>query len=162
MLFSAVIRRSSAQQINFGLIIALLLLISTAAVFYRQIDRLQANQRSIQHSYEVRSSLDAVLSTLKDAETGQRGYIITGENQYLEPYQAAIGQIDPQLAQLRLLTAHDPQQQARLAKVEITIDQRLALIHESIDLRRNSGKAAAEQLIVSGRGKALMDSIRQQ
>ncbi|MBD2088726.1 CHASE3 domain-containing protein [Microcoleus sp. FACHB-1515] len=162
-------RRSPARYIHFGLITALLLLISTAATFYYHIHRLQANEQAIQHSYQVRSSLDAVLSTLKDAETGQRGYIITGEAQYLEPYQTAIAQIDAQLGELRTLvspsdslTAHDSQQQARLAQVETTIEARLAVLRSAIEARRKSGETAAEEMVRSGQGKALMDSTRQQ
>lgn len=162
-------RRSPAYYINFGLVTALLLLISTGTAFCYHINRLQANARSIQHSYELRSSLDAVLSTLKDAETGQRGYIITGEEQYLEPYQIAIAQIDAQLRELRILVsqrdslrADDSQQQAHLANLETTIASRLAIIRTSIDQRRRSGRAAADEMVRSGQGKALMDSIRQQ
>ena len=155
-------RRSTAQQINLGLAIALLLLIISAVVFHFNIDRLQANEGWVHHTYEVQSTLEATLSTLKDAETGQRGYVITGDERYLEPYQTAIAQLDNHLNRLRSLTSDNPSQQQRLTTVETTIAQRMANIRETIDRRRTQGRIAAEQLILTGRGKALMDSVRQQ
>jgi CHASE3 domain sensor protein len=155
-------RRSTAQQINLGLAIALLLLIISAVVFHFNIARLQANEGWVHHTYEVQSTLEATLSTLKDAETGQRGYVITGDERYLEPYQTAIAQLDNHLNRLRSLTSDNPSQQQRLTTVETTIAQRMANIRETIDRRRTQGRIAAEQLILTGRGKALMDSVRQQ
>ena len=62
---------------------------------------------------------------IKDAETGQREYLITGEGRYLEPYYAAISSIDERLERLKTLTTDNPSQQSRLASLKAVIDEQV-------------------------------------
>ena len=95
-----------------------------------------------------------------DAETGQRGYILTGEERYLEPYQRALQSLDSQIAKLRADLADDPEQLARLNRVEPLIRDKLAELAEGIRLRQQQGLNPALERIQTDRGKALMEQIR--
>ena len=97
---------------------------------------------------------------MKDAETGQRGYVITGETSYLEPYQGAHEAVDQKLKRLLELTADSPIQQRRLAAIEPLVAAKFAELQATIDLRRTKGFAAAAQEVLTDRGKNAMDSIR--
>jgi methyl-accepting chemotaxis protein len=97
---------------------------------------------------------------LKDAETGQRGYIITGVDSYLEPYQSALAAIKSTVENVRKLTADNPNQQRRLAALSPLIDAKLAELKQTIDLRRSEGFDAATKVVLSNVGKTAMDQIR--
>ena len=97
---------------------------------------------------------------MQDAETGQRGYIVTGEDRYLDPYRSATAAIDGKLRDLKELTADNPAQQRRLETLGPLVSQKLGELKETIDLRRDKGVDAARQVVLSDRGKTLMDQIR--
>jgi PAS domain S-box-containing protein len=109
----------------------------------------------------VIDQFDALLSSLKDAETGQRGYIITGNPAYLEPYQASLGVFPHRLADLRRLTADNPAQQQRLDALMPLIAAKLANLKETIGVREAHGFAAARAAVMVQSGKQLMDDIRE-
>src|ERR1700730_14103620 len=108
----------------FGL--AALTLVIIALISYRNASRLIENDVWVAHTHQVRAELADLLSELKDAETGQRGYIITGEDSYLAPYQSALLAIKSTLDDVRRLTSDNPNQQRRLASVAPLIDAKLA------------------------------------
>ena len=138
------------------------LLIFNAATSYRNTLKLVENERWVSHTHQVLTELEATLSTLKDAETGQRGYLLTGEERYLEPYYSAIARINQQLAELQQLTADNNRQQQRLRDLKIAIDSKLADLETTLNLRRKENLAAAVRQIKTGRGKQIMGDIRQQ
>ncbi len=143
---------------GFGLLLAILLVVGF--VSYRNTLKLIRDGNLVAHSHEVLDELDGTLSSVKDAETGQRGFIITGDEEYLRPYTAALPAIGRHLMRLKELTEGDASQRLKLTELESKIAARLALINDSIDLRKASGFAAAEQVVSSGRGKKIMDDIR--
>src|SRR5215831_16355826 len=97
--------QSVENKIKIGVGIVLAALIANAALSYRATRILINNDRLVFHTHPVLTSLEVVLSTLKDAETGERGYIITDSTDYLEPYRSAVHQIDEDLQTLKELTA---------------------------------------------------------
>ncbi len=103
--------------------------------------------------------LQQVLSWLQDAETGHRGYVISGSEEYLEPYSNAAKSLDAEMAELRALLI-DTTQQRRLTSLESVATRRLDVIDEGIRTRRERGRDPAIALVLTGRGKALMDSVR--
>src|SRR6202521_370809 len=148
-------------KIGAGFGLALVIFVIVGAVSYRStVELIEASNWS-KHTYQVLTQLEAVLSLLKDAETGQRGYVITGEESYLEPYQGALGKIDQSLQDVRKLTEDNPRQQQRLDVLDPLVKNRLAEAKEAIDLRRSKGSEAATQHLKTGKGKALMDETRQ-
>ncbi|HVT04544.1 MAG TPA: CHASE3 domain-containing protein [Thermoanaerobaculia bacterium] len=143
---------------GFGL--AIVTFVTVSVVSYRETMRLIAASEWRKHTYEVLGQLGETLSLLKDVESGQRGYALIGEDKYLEPYLAAVDRIEPGIQSIRKLTADNERQQQRLDTLEPLVKSRLAFTAESIESRRAHGAEAALELIKTGRGKVLMDQIR--
>ncbi|HSF72653.1 MAG TPA: CHASE3 domain-containing protein, partial [Microcoleus sp.] len=155
-------KQSLTRQITAGIGMAVALLILNAATSYRNTLKLVENERWVSHTHQVLTELEATLSTLKDAETGQRGYLLTGEERYLEPYHSAIARINQQVVGLQQLTADNNRQQQRIRDLKIAINSKLAELQETINLRRQQNLEAALRQVKSGRGKQIMGDIRQQ
>jgi CHASE3 domain sensor protein len=143
---------------GFGL--SALTLVLIAVVSYRNANLLIENDALVEHSHQVRLELADVLSVMKDAETGQRGFVITGDDSYLEPYKAALSEIQTVMTDVRKLTADSADQQRRLSSVAPVVDAKLAELKQVIDLRRTQGFDAATKLVVTNAGKTHMDQIR--
>jgi methyl-accepting chemotaxis protein len=143
---------------GFGLALAVLLVVG--AVSYDSTTKLTRSADWVQHTHEVITSLDELLSATKDAETGQRGYVITGEARYLEPYNTARDTVDQKLNHVRALTSDSPIQQQRLQALEPLVDSKFTELQVVIELRKTKGFAAASQEILTDKGKAAMDAIR--
>ncbi|MEG4535316.1 CHASE3 domain-containing protein [Microcoleus sp. D2_18a_D3] len=155
-------KQSLTRQITAGIGMAVALLIFNATTSYRNTLKLVENERRVGHTHRVLTELEATLSTLKDAETGQRGYLLTGEERYLEPYHSAIARINEQVVELQQLTADNNRQQQRIRNLKIAIDSKLAELEGTINLRRQQKLEAALREVKSGRGKQIMGGIRQQ
>ena len=153
-------RWSIGKKIGSGFGLALLALTIVGAVSYDGTSKLIDSAAWVRHTREVLEGLDELLSAMKDAETGQRGYIITGEARYLEPYQGAREAVDQKLKYLLESTADNPIQQRRLAAIEPLFVSKFAELQETIDLRRTKGFGAAAQEVLTDKGKDAMDSIR--
>jgi methyl-accepting chemotaxis protein len=153
-------RWSIGKKIGSGFGSAVLALIIVGAVSYDSTIKLIDSAEWVRHTHEVINGLDEVLSGMKDAETGQRGYVITGEARYLEPYEGARAVVDQKLKSLRELTADNRVHQQRLTAIEPLVNSKFAELQETIDLRRTKGFEAAEQVVASDKGKNVMDSIR--
>src|SRR4051794_8090451 len=97
---------------GFGLAAFTLVVISTLS--YRNASLLIETERWVAHTHQVRTEFADLLSQVKDAETGQRGYIISGEDSYIEPYQAALTAIRTTLTDVKRQTSDNPNQQRRL------------------------------------------------
>jgi CHASE3 domain sensor protein len=143
---------------GFGL--SAMVLIAVAVVSYRNAHLLIENDGWVEHSHQVRIEFSGLLSDMKDAETGQRGYLLTGDENYLAPYSAAQGSIQSTLADLRKLTADNPNQQQRLANLSKTIDGKMVELKQTIDLRRAQGFDAALKVVLTNAGKVYMDEAR--
>jgi methyl-accepting chemotaxis protein len=153
------------MKIGAGFALALAILVAIGTVTYRSTSKLTETAEWVAHTYRVLDELEGVLSGMKDAETGQRGYILTGDEKYLEPYSGAQVSVDQGVKSLRDLTKDNVNQQRRLDILEPLIDGnegKFALLQETIDLRKDSTKGfqAALQLIRTDKGKNVMDEIR--
>lgn len=113
------------------------------------------------HTYIVIHQLDELLSALKDADIGQRGFIITGEDKYLEPYHNSLAVISEKRASLRSLTKNNPVQQKHLDGVEPLIEKKLLILKAAIENRRSMGSQTATSLLALDSGKKIMDDIRE-
>jgi signal transduction histidine kinase/CheY-like chemotaxis protein/CHASE3 domain sensor protein len=145
-----------------GLAAAIIFFLATGAVAYFNFQTLKADSALVIHTGDTLTALDDVLSMVKDAETGQRGYLLTGKDSYLDPYNAAVQEIGPGLDALQRLTIDNPTQQDRLGSLKQRIGAKLAELKQTIDLRQNQGQAAALAVVQSDRGKQDMDAIRDQ
>ncbi|MEH1845775.1 MAG: GAF domain-containing protein [Nostoc sp.] len=143
---------------GFGLASAILVLIGV--ISYQNTRILIDTNYQVQKTQEKINKLEELLSEMKDAETGQRGYILTGQESYLEPYQAVVGNIDQKIVELKDLIANQPSEQQQFATLESLIAAKLAILKQTIYLRQNQGFEAALHLIQTNQGKNLMDDIR--
>ncbi|RRU15264.1 response regulator [Stenotrophomonas sp. 278] len=111
-------------------------------------------------SQETMTALGDVLSAVQDAETGQRGYLLTGNEAYLEPYETALRDANTRLEAMQRALAYDPAQSERLQLLKRGVQAKMEELHETIELRRTQGFEAALTVVNSNRGKAAMDDIR--
>jgi methyl-accepting chemotaxis protein len=147
------------KKIAAGFAVLFLLFVGIGSVAYRSIDMLTQTSYRVAHTQTVLRDVDELISGLRQAETGQRGFIITGEDPYLDPYRRAIIAVPKSFQELRELTADNPHQQRRLAAAEPLVQERLDHLKEGIDVRREAGLEPAAKLIQRGEGKRLMDEL---
>ncbi|MCU1279834.1 MAG: histidine kinase [bacterium] len=148
------------KKIAAGFALSFLTLAAVGAVAYRAIATLTTTSYRVAHTHEVLEHIASVLSLLKDAETGQRGFVITGDEGFLEPYHGAVQSLDRTLHELRELTRDNDSQQKRLDDVETAASAKLAELKRVIDVRRGGAMADAVKMIQAGEGKRVMDEIR--
>jgi PAS domain S-box-containing protein len=139
---------------------ALLLIMILQLLPERDFERARDAEHLVQHSLQVLRASEQLLSTMQDAETGQRGYLITGENSYLQPYEAALSTQGQARRNLRQLTADNSGQQARITKLDRLVETRLAGLSRIIALYRTEGRDAAMAAVATDEGKRTMDEIR--
>jgi PAS domain S-box-containing protein len=141
-----------------GLVV--LILVAESALFYSIWASFSASEQWSIHTHEVLEKIESFLSEMKDAETGQRGYLLTGKDQYLEPYGTAVQAIPVQFEELRKLTSDNPSQQSRIKTLRALMTAKLAELMETIELRRTRGAGQALEVVSTGRGQQIMDQIR--
>ena len=142
-----------------GAVLALALAIGIA-VDVANIERLRTQSGWVSHTHEVRSSLEKILSDLKDAESGQRGYVITGDERYLRPYDEAAVAFATDTARLEALTADNPAQAPSIAELRAHAHAKLAELAESIRARREQGFDSARAIVATDRGRVEMEALR--
>lgn len=144
----------------------ILLLITSLVVgssMYSQIslrnieNRTSARARARQAVVE----LETLLSKVKDAETGERGFIITGREAYLTPYETAQFSIPNQIQRLKESLKSQPDQIGRLMALEPLIEMKLNELQDAVEARRTKGFAAAHKIVQTDRGATLMERIRE-
>ncbi len=146
--------------ISAGLVVSLAILAAAGLQSVRNIRAVAEADKREWHSYVVIQTLERLLSVLKDTETGQRGYLLTGEEKYLEPYLAGLDLVQTNLVSLKQLTRDNVRQQQRLAGIEAPIQEKLVEMQQTIELRRTQGLPAALAVVSTDKGRTLMDQIR--
>jgi signal transduction histidine kinase/CheY-like chemotaxis protein len=140
--------------IGFGLV----LVAGSAAAF--MVLRIADAERWVGHTFEVRQVASNLLSDLQDAETGQRGFLLTERSAYLQPFDRAISSIHAAVDRLRGLTSDNHDQQERLSGLEPVIDAKLDELRKTVALVRQGQRDEALAVVKLDRGKELMDDIR--
>jgi CHASE3 domain sensor protein len=130
------------------------------ALTYTGVRQTQQSRVLVAHARDVVEHLHTVLSTMQDAETGQRGYILTGTPQYLEPYDHAVAELRADTTALRALTRENLEEQPQLDSLNALIRVKMTELAEAIDLRRTAGLIPTLAVVQTDRGKQTMDSIR--
>ncbi|MCS0502942.1 response regulator [Ancylobacter mangrovi] len=145
-----------------GLLGAIVFFLLSGTIAYLNLQALKDNSQRIFHSHEVIVALAAIRSSAQDAETGQRGFLLTNDEKYLEPYQLALAAIPAKIDEVAELTSDNPSQKPKLALLRLHVAAKLAELGETINLRRTEGLPAALAVVNSDRGKVEMDAIRTQ
>ena len=108
----------------------------------------------------VQLAAEVLLSTLKDAETGQRGYLLTGDPAYLAPYDAALARLDADFAHLEATPLADPKRAGRIRRIRDLATVKLRELDRTVTLRQSGDAAAALAAVRTNRGRLEMDAIR--
>jgi len=148
------------KSLLLGFAALLLLLAVDAGMTLHTAARLRVSQRRIAEVAGIRIELRALLAAYVDAETGQRGYLLTGDEAYLQPYEAARAALA--LSDLRLKSLLTPEKQlAELrGRIEELGSQKMAVLAQAVSEQRAHGPETALAVVREGRGKGMMDSIR--
>ena len=149
----------STHKIVASLAVAVLLVAVGVVVSFWTFRQIAESAEARKHSSMVLNSANDLLSSLKDAETGQRGFLLTGNESFLEPYLGARDHIGGLLNELRQLTLISVAHQY-LDAIASLIDAKLAELSHTIELRRNNDMTTVLAVVRGGQGKQLMDSIR--
>lgn len=148
------------RLIVIGFAFALGMVISMAWWQWRQATRANEMLVWVAHAREVRYELSALLACLQDIETGERGFVVTGDPAFLAPFLASRARVNDQFRAVRTLTRDNARQQAHCDTLGPLIARRVALSQRNVDLRQRSGFEAAQREVASGSGKAVMDALR--
>jgi CheY-like chemotaxis protein/signal transduction histidine kinase/CHASE3 domain sensor protein len=160
---TAVDRKSGLDPVVvLGLVGVLLFFLVSGFIAYRNLQTLRENNQKIIHTHEVIVALGQLLSSVQDAESGQRGFVLTANERYLDPYNAAVRAIPLQIGRISQLTADNPAQQVRLEPLRLHVDAKLAELRSTIEVRRTQGMEAALAIVNQDRGKVEMEAIRSQ
>lgn len=136
----------------------LALVVGTSALL---VELQQSGDETVRHSLIVKNRLGEVLSVIQDAETGRRGYLLTGDREYLEPYDNAVGRLGPALMELGDATKANPAHREGFAKLRVLIDAKMGELRNTIG-EREAGNAVGALAVVHGdSGESLLKQIRQ-
>lgn len=156
-------RRSSLSfpqrmLVGFGLIFVVS--VTAYAASYQVVRSLIDTNRWVEHTQEVRAELTGLQSVMEDVETGQRGYLLTGQPRYMEPYDAALQQVDVRLRNLTRLTVDNREQQRQLPLLQAAIQHKLEEVGLTLRLYHQHRYTEVQKTILSDQGKTQMDIIR--
>jgi PAS domain S-box-containing protein len=140
--------------------IAVLVLATFVALSFRQWELYRTANSDAARSREILTAIDNIQATLVDAETGQRGYLLTGDSSYLEPYNRALQEFPNDLATLKRLFAERGRGSEEVDQLTVLANSKLDELRQTIELRRTQGAQAALALVLTGKGRRTMDSVR--
>lgn len=157
----SVLKWTIGMKIGSAFALALATLVGVGFVSYQSTAKLTATAAWVTHTYQVLEKVESLFNHLLEVQRGERGYVITGEERFLDPYVGALGKIDPDIKELRHLTADNPRQQRRLDALEPLIKTELAVLKAAVEIRKAKGLDEAVREVKTGQGKKAMDEIRQ-
>ena len=151
------LHKRSKRNLLVGFGFSLLILIVSSGLSYLSIEQLLESQKLVEHTTEVEHTLENLISRMKDAETGQRGFLLTGEDAFLEPNNGAKSEVFDLLTKAQSLTRDNLEQQKDFPILERLVNSKFSLINSSITDKKRGIPASAAILL---KGKSVMDSIR--
>jgi PAS domain S-box-containing protein len=147
---------SLGRGASLALVAAMASLLATGALAARELRQLLEASGWVRHTLEVLVETEALSASLASAESASRGYVLTGQSDYLQPTETGLAAVERQLATLRTLVAADADQRRRFSQLEPAVLQKAAFVRELIELRRSRGEAPAQARVASGPGRELM------
>lgn len=145
------------RNLQIGYFISTLMLVVVGFISYRTVNQLLQSNRAVAHSNIIMQKLERTMSVMKDAETGQRGYLLTNRKVFLEPYNGAYREAVDLVNEVVALTKDNPQQQQNLRQIRRILQQRMTILQSLIDQRQQGKTITANDLDA---GKAAMDALR--
>ncbi len=150
------------QQLGLGFGTALLIAVFIGAATYTETVRGIRLGAATRHTRETVQELTETLDTLQDAETGQRGFLLTGDGRYRKPYDEAVIRLSSHLGRLRALAQGQPALSAQISALDLVARDKMAELARTVALRRDRGFGAAQRVVLQGRGEDDMEEIRRQ
>jgi PAS domain S-box-containing protein len=148
------------RRVYVALALGLLALLATGAASFFSAQDSAARATAVDRTHQVRRQLGLVLSTHQDLQTGQRGFAITGNPEFLQPYERALAQVDRHYRELAALLQDNPAQGKPLAALETQARRHFEYAARVVSTRQREGTEAALRIIAGGEGKQIMDSLR--
>ncbi len=139
---------------------AVVIIAANTWLAFNSVQTLERSQGWVQHTYQVIAQVEIIMGAAKDAETGERGFLITNDDSFLQPYNDAVKELPTALETFKQLTADNPVQQQSLEKMRTLVTRRLAILQRGIDLRRGGETDSQASLGLIGNGKVEMNSLR--
>jgi signal transduction histidine kinase len=139
----------------------ILTLVALVAISFWLLEKTSSSSEEVLRAREQRTALTRLLSTVQDAETGQRGYLITGEPRYLAPYDAANKDVQDRIAQASRVFREEPEAKTAVDNIAAVVADKLKELSETVELKKAGKSAEAVAIVMTDRGKNLMDNIRQ-
>lgn len=154
--------RSRGTEILTGvaLIAALVVVCFNAWLAVRSVRVLEDSQNWVSHTWQVINATERIMGSMKDAETGNRGYLLTDDTAYLMPYTQAVHDLPEEFSHIATLTADNPNQLARISQMQSLVNQRLKLLQTGVDQRRSGNMNRAALLVQAGTGESEMNRLR--
>lgn len=149
--------RDSGPIVSYG--VAILAFAICGLIFFENLRIIREGERAVGHTHEVQTNIRQIQLLLRSAESGERGYLLTGEPAYLEPYHAALGQLEGSFREGRRLVADNQTQLDRLWNIQELTDQRLKVLEEKIQAYVAGRKDDVLARMRSADGKKLMEQI---
>ncbi|MFT4111433.1 CHASE3 domain-containing protein [Silvibacterium sp.] len=153
--------RTREPLLTAGLLLVLVIICANSWFALRSIQVLNESEYWVAHTWEVIQQLERVISSAKDAETGSRGFLLTGDDTYLEPYTQARHDLPAAIDQAQQLTIDNPVQQRNITELRAVTESRLQLLEDGIEGKRSGDATPLQLMVLSGTGKAEMDHMRQ-
>jgi CHASE3 domain sensor protein len=116
--------------------------------------------QGVEQTHELLYVLEQILTSITDAETGQRGYLLTGRDQYLEPYESALRRLDTHIAKLDTLAGENSGRKREVDRLLELVNARLVALRQTIRVQAAEGRDKAMRGLVTDQNKNLMDDVR--
>ena len=134
--------RKLRRQLAYLFLAALLFLVGNAIISFWSLSTLYKNNLLVVHTLDILEKVESVRADITSAEANQRGYLLTGNTQFLEPYEQGLQDVGPMIDQLAELTSDNPEQVRNIAGLRPSIAERIRLLRETVNIRDRSGLAA--------------------
>jgi PAS domain S-box-containing protein len=140
--------------------LAIAFVVAIVILFYADWREFQKASRQVTATRTLEQQTDALISSVTDAETGQRGYLLTGDRQYLKPYEAAVADLPGELDALSRTAASAPWREKQVAHMKMLITQKMADLQRTIEVRDREGESAAMAMMRTDEDRLTMDEVR--
>jgi two-component system, sensor histidine kinase and response regulator len=154
------VRVSLQHKVAIGYVLTTLVMVSILVVEFRYIKSLQRDAEAIDHTHQIKEHLTYLLFLVNDIETSTRGYLITGQREFLRPYEAARQAVPAEIETIKNLISDSDEEQQRMRSMEDLLNQKLSLQSEAIRLKEEKGQEAATALVATREGTRIMEEIR--
>lgn len=149
------------RKITVGFALPVVIILVMAFLSYQRTHELTVAGQAVAHSNKVLTELEGAVSALTEAEAGVRGFLLTGDEAYLQSWRSGALEAPQHLQRLHELTADDPGQQARVTALELASREKLASLAQTVEAYKSQGPQAATAIVASGTGRVQMERIRQ-